>query len=85
MELTKEFIKEHGTSIVTGRLIEWTAPAAEGNEPYGGKCRVVAFFPEDSHPFHTMNYDGDTLDFAFWDGDTLAYSDGGRYVDIKLD
>lgn len=71
MKITKENI-----SNLLGKTIRWSAPAAEGNFPYGGLARITAVKAEERNPLTTDELAGCTLDLAFFpDGsDTLCYS-----------
>lgn len=77
-------LKEQGTASLQGKKVAWSAPSSRYNSRYGGTCWILAVFPADSRPIHTDMYEGDPLDYAFWDGDTLAYSDGDRYINIEI-
>lgn len=77
-------LKEQGTAFLQGKKVAWSAPSSRYNSRYGGICWIIAVFPSDSHPIHTDWHKGDILDCAFWDGDTLAYSDADRYVTIEI-
>lgn len=80
MKLTKSDI-----SNLLGKTIRWSAPAAEGNAPYGGLARITAIDADKKYPFTTDELAGCTLDLAFFpDGsDTLCYSDADRHVDFS--
>lgn len=81
MKITKSNI-----SNLLGKTIRWSAPAAEGNFPYGGLARITAVNAEERNPLTTDELAGCTLDLAFFhDGsDTLCYSDAGREVDASV-
>lgn len=84
MKITKQLFKANGTSVLEGRIVKWSAPAYLGNYNYAGLARIAYICPADSHPLHTECISGDRLDVAFWDGEILAYSDGGRHVEFEI-
>ncbi len=69
---------------LVGKRVKWFAPAAEGNQTYGGTALISAVYPGEKHPIHAAKIEGDNLNFAFWDDGFLAYSDAGRCVDIEI-
>lgn len=81
MKITKSNI-----SNLLGKTIRWSAPAAEGNFPYGGLARITEVNANETNPLKTEELAGCTLDLAFFpDGsDTLCYSDAGREVDASV-
>ncbi|MCR5760263.1 MAG: hypothetical protein K6G39_07905 [Bacteroidales bacterium] len=84
MLIIKRLIAEKGTGFLSGKKVRWSAPAYKGSVQYGGECVIKYAFPGDRHPLHTEGISGDELDCAFWDFDTLAYSDADRFVNIEF-
>lgn len=68
------------TELKTG-IISWVAPAAKGNQPYGGVARIIKIDADKRTPITAETIAGDDLSFAFIDitGD-IAYGDGGRNI-----
>lgn len=79
MRITKSNINS-----LQGKTIRWSAPAAEGNFPYGGLAVVGAINAEKHKPLEANALLGNDLSHAFWDGDTLCLSDAGREVDASV-
>jgi len=88
MNLTKQLFDQFGVARYESRIVKWSAPEfdVDGNMRghFGGYALITLISKDDFHPLHTERISGDRLDGAFWDGDDLAYSDCGRYVDIKF-
>lgn len=76
MKLTKENISD-----LLGKTIRWSAPAAEGNFPYGGLARITGVNAEERNPLEAEIELGDNLNNAFMEGGVLCLSDAGREVD----
>lgn len=73
---------------LVGKTIKWQAPAAEGNETYGGIARIIGVNKEERFPITVETVSGDNLHFAFVDSfqedGTMSYSDDDRYVTYEL-
>lgn len=78
MKITKENISD-----LLGKTIRWSAPAAEGNFPYGGLARITGVKAEERSPLETETDLGDNLNNAFMEIGVLCLSDAGREVDAE--
>lgn len=67
-----------------GKVIEWSAPSAEGNSPYGGKA-IIKEIKESYKPLVCTTIEGDDLSYAVCEeGIDIDYSDYGRGVSYRL-
>ena len=66
-----------------GKVIEWSAPCAEGNYPYGGKA-IIKEVVEGKRPLVCTTIEGDDLTYALCEmGEDIDYSDYGRGVSYR--
>jgi hypothetical protein len=66
------------------KTIEWSAPSAEGNTPYGGKA-VITDIQANARPLICTTIEGDNLNYAICEDDVhIDYSDEGRGVIYKV-
>lgn len=66
------------------KTIEWTAPAAEGNAPYGGKA-IITDIKANKRPLVCTILEGDNLNYAICEDDVnIDYSDYGRGVMYRV-
>lgn len=67
-----------------GKLIQWSAPSAEGNTPYGGYA-IIDDIKASNKPIVATILDGDNLNLAICvDGINVDFSDYGRGVTYKI-
>lgn len=63
-----------------GKKIEWTAPSARGNEPYGG-IAIITDLKASDRPIIADIIEGDNLNYAICVDDVnVDFSDEGRGV-----
>ena len=66
------------------KTIEWSAPSAEGNAPYGGKA-IITDIQANSRPLICTTIEGDNLNYAICEDDIhIDYSDYGRGVMYRV-
>lgn len=69
---------------IIGKVIEWSAPCAEGNSPYGGKANIKEI-KEGYKPLVCTTIEGDDLSYAICEeGIDIDYSDYGRGVSYRV-
>jgi hypothetical protein len=67
-----------------GKVIEWVAPAYEGNAPYGGKA-IITDIQANARPLVCTTIEGDNLSLAICEDDNnIDYSDYGRGVMYRV-
>lgn len=66
------------------KTIEWSAPSAEGNAPYGGKA-IITDIKANARPLVCTTIEGDNLNYAICEDDIhIDYSDYGRGVMYRV-
>ena len=66
------------------KTIEWSAPSAEGNTPYGGKA-IITDIKANARPLVCTTIEGDNLSLAICEDDNhIDYSDYGRGVMYRV-
>lgn len=66
------------------KTIEWSAPSAEGNAPYGGKA-IINEVKEGKKPLVCTTIEGDDLSYGICEnGVDIDYSDYGRGVMYRV-
>jgi hypothetical protein len=66
------------------KTIEWSAPSAEGNAPYGGKA-IITDIKANARPLVCTTIEGDNLSLAICEDDIhIDYSDYGRGVMYRV-
>lgn len=67
-----------------GKKIEWSAPSADGNEPYGG-IAIITDLRANDRPIIATIIEGDNLNYALTSDDVnIDFSDIGRGVQYKI-
>lgn len=84
MRITKQLLIRKGTDFLQGKNIKWSAPSYKYNSAYEGAAHIIAIYPEDAHPLHTLRVSGNQLDGAFWFDGVLCYSDCNREIEFEF-
>lgn len=84
IRFTKKLLIQKGTDFLEGKDIEWFAPSLKYDSTYRGIAHIIAIFPDDEHPLHTLRVTGDQLDSAFWCDGVLCFSDCLREVEFEV-
>lgn len=67
-----------------GKKIEWSAPSARGNEPYGG-IAIITDIRASNRPIIADIIEGDNLNYALTTDDVnVDFSDEGRGVRYRI-
>lgn len=83
-EMTMEKLTIYKAQELFDKVIEWTAPSAEGNMPYYGKA-IITDIKANNRPIVATILEGDNLNFAICEDDVnIDFSDVGRGITFRV-